>query len=548
MKNMKKCIFLLILIALIFLNFAKPVFCKPYKAKDYAVFFAVNDYEDKRLDKLKNPINDAENIANMLSDHYGFQTEVIKNPTLGVIQRKIEEYRQNFASGRWDTEGQLLIYFTGHGSKEDDIGYFLPSDVQTDQLATRGSAYAIWRRKIAKLKCKHILVTVDACYSGTFDPEYETKNGDPLFGSRGGELTEVEKLLVENEHYQSRFFFTSSSEDQTTPDQSNFAQKFLEGLNGKFREDGILSSDELWFNYLKQSQPKPRGGTFEGNQADANFLFSSTDKPNYERTIIPNNNNNSQIGYLPEMVLVRGRTYKGNKIENFYMGKFEINILQFSKFIENTGFKTDAEKNHGSRIIEGWGRSFSIVKNANWKCDESGQPRSRTERNYPVIHVSWNDAVAYCQWLNTQTGKLYRLPTDSEWEFAASNAKGDKYSWGNDTMPPLRSENLADETLREKFPNLNIVTGYNDGFITSAPVGFFKPNLLGFYDIGGNVSEWCLDSYNKANQINSKAEGDKHTIKGGNWKEGLDTYVKSRFGNSSNYTDCTIGFRIALDK
>lgn len=272
---MKKHLLFSLIFSLAFLSFEKPLTHKPLrKGKDYALFFAVEQYADSRLERLKNPISDAEKMATVLRDNYGFETEVVKNPSLDAIQRKLEVYRQNFASGKWKTDGQLLIYLTGHGSVEDDVtGYFLPADAQTDRLSSTAIAYSIWRRKIAKFKCQHILVVLDACYSGSFDPDYGTKNGDPLFGSRGNELTESQKLLSENERYQSRFFFTSASDDKTTPDQSTFAQKFLEGLQGRFSNDGTLTSDELWFNYLKQARPKPRGGTFEDNQADANFLF-----------------------------------------------------------------------------------------------------------------------------------------------------------------------------------------------------------------------------------------------------------------------------------
>ncbi len=278
---MKKHLLLSLIFSLAFLSFEKPLTHKPLrKGKDYALFFAVEQYADSRLERLKNPISDAEKMATVLRDNYGFETEVVKNPSLDAIQRKLEVYRQNFASGKWKTDGQLLIYLTGHGSVEDDVtGYFLPADAQTDRLSSTAIAYSIWRRKIAKFKCQHILVVLDACYSGSFDPDYGTKNGDPLFGSRGNELTEAQKLLSENERYQSRFFFTSTSDDKTTPDQSTFAQKFLEGLQGRFSNDGTLTSDELWFNYLKQARPKPRGGTFEDNQADANFLFVAETPP-----------------------------------------------------------------------------------------------------------------------------------------------------------------------------------------------------------------------------------------------------------------------------
>lgn len=160
-----------------------------------------------------------------------------------------------------------------------------------------------------------------------------------------------------------------------------------------------------------------------------------------------------------------------------------------------------------------------------WKTFESdGVPvgRGANERAedslHPVVEVSWDDATAFCAWL-TQTeraagrigaGDEYRLPTDVEWSYAVGigdkedasaspEAKGGKvpdvYPWDGDFPPPNNSGNYVDSSAKAKFSSFTAIDGYSDGYATTAPVGSYAANRLGIYDLGGNVWEWCQDTY-----------------------------------------------------
>ncbi|TVL96909.1 MAG: hypothetical protein CV087_23100 [Candidatus Brocadia sp. WS118] len=234
--------------------------------KDYALFFAVNQYDNMR--SLSNPIKDAKEIAKELEDFYGFETEVVENPTLDQIDQKLKFYQKQFASGRFARDGQLLLFFTGHGLVENKNGFFLVKDSNPEKLHNTAFLYDYWGPFLNTIDCKHILVAIDACFSGTFDPSWWNKSG--RFG-RPGELSDSERMLVEHEKYKTRMFFTSATEEES-PDDSKFAKKFLEGLRSRGGQDPILTSTEL-FSYLEQASPRPHFGNFGDYDPGSSFLF-----------------------------------------------------------------------------------------------------------------------------------------------------------------------------------------------------------------------------------------------------------------------------------
>jgi sulfatase modifying factor 1 len=185
----------------------------------------------------------------------------------------------------------------------------------------------------------------------------------------------------------------------------------------------------------------------------------------------------------PEMVLVQGgtfsmggptsksegRTYSDSeprhdvKISSFYMGKFEVTVQEFRIFVEETSYISEAEK---------------MNKPHNWRFSASGKPYSSEDGNLPVARVSWNDCLAYITWLNEKTGKDYRLPTEAEWEYAAKGGPRQTnwiYSGSN-------------ELDRVGWYYWNSSSG-------PKPKGRKEPNILGIYDMSGNVWEWCSDWY-----------------------------------------------------
>ena len=111
--------------------------------------------------------------------------------------------------------------------------------------------------------------------------------------------------------------------------------------------------------------------------------------------------------------------------------------------------------------------------------------------------MSWNDAVAFCQWLSRKEGKAYRLPTEAEWEYACRAGTTTQFSCGDDPEGLAKVANVADAALGWRYPEgfANLSIRASDGYVFTSPAGSFRPNAFGLYDMHGNVCQWCADRF-----------------------------------------------------
>jgi formylglycine-generating enzyme required for sulfatase activity len=214
----------------------------------------------------------------------------------------------------------------------------------------------------------------------------------------------------------------------------------------------------------------------------------------------------------------------------FYLGACEVTVGAFRRFVDDTGYKSDAEKDgkggYGRDEKGGWTQKPEIV----WR-----NPGFTQTDAHPVVNVTWNDAAAFCQWLSRKESKEYRLATEAEWEYTCRAGSTTRYSFGDE-------EALGDYVW---WPG-------NSGTKTH-PAGEKKPNAWGLYDMHGNVWEWCADGYDAKYYERSPKDDPpgptseaSRVLRGGSWNYWpYSTRSASRGGSTPDNRNFDAGFRVA---
>ena len=194
----------------------------------------------------------------------------------------------------------------------------------------------------------------------------------------------------------------------------------------------------------------------------------------------------------PDVDMMRGEGPQVKvKIERaFLVGRTEVTQGQFAEFVKDTGYQVKL----GCRV---WDNEFVEKRNASWQ--NPYQPRSPRPDD-AINCVGWTDAKAYLAWLSKKAGKTYRLPTESEWEYAARAGSTTLRFWGDSPDEACDWANTFDISAKEKYPFPWEFAACTDGYADIAPVGKFKPNAFGLYDMIGNVWEWVEDCYAGSHQ------------------------------------------------
>jgi len=220
------------------------------------------------------------------------------------------------------------------------------------------------------------------------------------------------------------------------------------------------------------------------------------------------------------------------------LSRREISVREFQQFVQQSGY---VATDHGCEVYED---HWQYYDQYNWRAP--GIPQTP---DHPVVCVSWNDAQQYVAWLNAQTGKSYRLPTEAEWEYVLVTGapKGD--------VEPCDRGNVGDMWLKSRFPDEDAVECVDGSFFTAA-TGSWPADKYGVFDMVGNVREWVLDCWNDSHaQVNGHSQaarlaGDcnKRVIKGSSWLTGQsDMDPAHRLGEETDSAYNAVGFRVARE-
>ncbi len=234
----------------------------------------------------------------------------------------------------------------------------------------------------------------------------------------------------------------------------------------------------------------------------------------------------------------------------FLLGAHEVTRGQFREFVRSTRYITDAQRDaKGGMGFDAATGEFKQSPQFNW--ENTGFVQSD---DHPVVNVSWNDAVAFCQWLSRKEKIAYRLPSEAEWEYACRAGTTTLYSYGDDSEGLSAVANVSDASAREKFSSWSGIRGA-DGHVFTAPVGAFQPNAFGLCDMHGNVWEWCRDWFGQSYYAKSPEKdpsgpetGTVRVFRGGSWYDAASLCRSAfRYWDVPTYRDYFLGFRVAAD-
>lgn len=237
--------------------------------KDYALIFATDKYDNWKA--LVNPIFDARTIAGDLQKVYGFNTEVVENPTQSQVLDKLREY----AEKKYNDMDQLFVFFAGHGFYDDTFkeGFVVTRESLPDDPGRNSYLrHSVLRSTINNNPCPHIFLVMDVCFGGTFDENIGTRAMD----DESYREPSQSEIITRKLKFKTRKYLTSGGKEYVSDGiagrHSPFAKQFIEALEKGMGGDGILTLSEL-LTYVETLKTAPQVGKFGADQLGSDFIF-----------------------------------------------------------------------------------------------------------------------------------------------------------------------------------------------------------------------------------------------------------------------------------
>ncbi len=238
----------------------------------------------------------------------------------------------------------------------------------------------------------------------------------------------------------------------------------------------------------------------------------------------------------------------------FAMAVYETTVAEFARFVEATGYRTTAERTGRSSVYDERGGAMLDLRGAHWRRDYQG--RRAAAATDPVLHVSFDDAQAYAEWLSANTGQRYRLPSEAEFEYVLRGGSRAPWAWG-EVLPRRVLGNLAG--AGDRSPNGRrwgrSIPRWSDDYWGPAPVGRYPAEIFGTHDLIGNVSEWVEDCWHDSYRrgpddgrawVNPGCR--ERVVRGGSWASTLNQARSAfRLQVPVAMSSARVGFRVARD-
>lgn len=440
-------------------------------------------------------VSGAKTLAAALQKHCGYtpsrmllltddQHDKSLHPTLANIRDRIAEQLKEAEPG--DT---MLVFFTGHGMGLEGKSYLCPLDYDGARAEQTSWRTDDLRKLLHSCKASQKLLILDCCHSGGAQGEGVSSSGEEV----GAAFQQAQGLLT----------LASCRKSETalaTQESGVFTHLLARGLQGLADSDGngIVDSDEI-YRYLLLELPIYADEVSEGHKQtpvriigeDVVGIFAIS-RPNGplpppdNRPIRPKpgdileNSIGMKLVCIPPGTLIMGSSENEHRRQSDEAAQQTVNIAKVmfmgTREVTQEEYLTVMGKNPSYYSPNGKG---------------SDEVEGLKTRRFPVEQVSWNDAVDFCRKLSrlpeeVEGGRAYRLPTEAEWEYACRAGTLTTFHTG-DLLGP------ADANIRGDRPYLDSPEGPALG--RPAPVGSYKPNAFGLYDMHGNVAEWCSDWY-----------------------------------------------------
>jgi len=467
------------------------------------------------LTRLTNPPNDVALLERSLKSLNFTVLRPVLNGEQKAMQRAIRDF-----GDRARNADMAFFYYSGHGMQSGGENYLLPIGAEINKEADLGvEAVALSNvmRQIEDAKPKVAIIVLDACRDNPLPGR--TKSG-------GKGLARIENAPTNT------FIAFAAQPGATATDDGIYARELAAALtssknlrqafdrvgravdratNGKQRprKDDGLNDDVALGNIgtggaaVAEAEPVRLAGLEPRREPapvappvgprDGDVFKDCSDCP--EMVVIPAGS--FMMGSPAGEV---GRSENEGPVhrvtlQQYALGKTEVTVGQFRRFVSATNYQTDAEKNSGGNSgCFAWASDNKF----DWRAGRSWRtPGWAVKDSEPVVCVSFNDAEAYLKWLSSTTNKGYELPSESQWEYAARSGTTTSYYWGDDPNQACNYANVTDQTTSPNNLSTSIKHECKDGYYFVAPVASYRPNAFGLYDMIGNVLEWTQDCRNK---------------------------------------------------